>query len=419
MMIISTVLIAGLVAVLFINWNIGQQTVQRRVAHLYSIDDPQFLRTMGVLLGPSMKDGNRAKALLNGDEIFPAMLDAIRKAQRTVTFETYIYWSGEVGKAFVAALSERSRAGVKVHVLLDWVGSERMEASYLEQMKEAGVEVHRYNPLRWYSLGRINNRTHRKILVVDGKIGFTGGVGIGDTWLGHAQDPDHWRDTHFQIEGPVVAQMQSAFFDNWVKVTGNVLHGDDYYPPSKPAGSHLAQVFVSSPGGGSESMQLMYLLSIAAAKKSLQLSMAYFVPDDLAMQTLLEAIKRGVKIQMILPGKHTDEDLTRHASRAQWGELLRTGVEIYEYQPTMFHCKVMIVDGLWTSVGSTNFDPRSFRVNDEANLNIYDGEFAASQIKVFEEDLKRSRRITLKEWNNRPWTEKAKERIARLLRSQL
>jgi cardiolipin synthase len=232
---------------------------------------------MGVMLGPQIVDGNRFDALLNGDQIFPSMLKAIRGAQKTVTFETYIYWSEAIGKEFADALSERARAGVKVHVLIDWVGSSKMDQSYLATMKQAGVEVEKYHPLRWYNLGRMNNRTHRKLLIVDGRVGFTGGVGIAGQWTGNAQDQEHWRDSHFRVEGPVVAQMQAVLLDNWTKTTGKVLHGPDYFPALEPAGTGRAQMFSSSPTGGSESMHLMYLLAITAAQRSIHLSSSYFV----------------------------------------------------------------------------------------------------------------------------------------------
>jgi cardiolipin synthase len=415
----ASILGTALAVLLIANLSLGDKKVDEKVDTLYAVADLQFQRTMGVMLGPAIVPGNRAQVLLNGDEIFPALLAAIRAAQRTITFETYIYWSGEIGKAFADALSERARAGVKVHVLLDAVGSGKIDDEFLEEMEAAGVEVRQYNPVRWYTLANLNNRTHRKLLVVDGKVGFTGGVGIADNWNGHAQDPEHWRDTHFRIEGPAVAQMQAAFMDNWVQLTGAVLHGEAYFPPLETRGDMSGQVFTSSPGGGAESMQLMYLLSIAAAAKSIQLSASYFIPDDVAIRTLVAALMRGVKVQIILPGPHIDTQVVRRASRASWGELLRAGAEIYEYQPTMFHCKVMVVDRLWTSVGSTNFDSRSFSVNDEANLNIYDADFAAEQAQVFEDDLKRSRRITPEEWENRPWTEKAWEHTMGLLSSQL
>jgi cardiolipin synthase len=356
---------------------------------------------------------------LNGDEIFPSMLSAIRSAERSITFESYIYWSGSIGRDFADALSDRARAGVKVHVLLDWLGSSKLDSAQIAAMQESGVLVRRFHAPAWYRLNKMNNRTHRKVLVVDGKVGFTGGVGIADAWAGHAQDADHWRDTHFRAEGPVVAQMQAVFMDNWIKVTGEVLHGVDYFPPLARRGDAAAQMFSSSPEGGSESMHLMYLLAITAAEKSIHLSSAYFVPDDLALNALVAAAKRGVKVKIITPGKHMDAETVRRASRARWGELLQANVEIFEYQPTMYHCKVLIVDGLWLSVGSTNFDNRSFSLNDEANLNITDAVFAARQVAIFQQDVTRSKAITYVEWKQRPIFEKLLEHAAALLRMQL
>ena len=397
----------------------GEKEIRYELPHLFSIEDPQFLRCMSQLLGPGVLTGNRVQALQNGEQIFPAMLEAIRGARQTVTFETYIYWSGDIGKKFSEALGERARAGVKVHVLLDWVGSGKMEGKYLEELKSAGVEVEQYHPLRWYNLGRMNNRTHRKLLVVDGRIGFTGGVGIADLWDGHAQSKDHWRDSHYRLEGPAVAQMQAAFTDNWIKTRNEVLFGSNYFPELKPVGGSLAQVFKSSRGEGSESVRLMYLLSIASATKTIRLQAAYFVPDELAIETLVAARQRGVKIQIIVPGPDMDAKIVQRASRALWGRLLDAGVEIYEYQPTMYHCKVLIVDDVWVSVGSTNFDDRSFRLNDEANLNIYDATFAAEQTKVFEEDKGKSRLMTRAEFKNRSPIGKFFDHFAALFRRQL
>ena len=294
-----------------------------------------------------------------------------------------------------------------------------MEGKYLEEMKSAGVEVEQYHPLRWYNLGRMNNRTHRKLLVVDGQVGFTGGVGIADLWTGHAQSKDHWRDSHYQLEGPAVAQMQAAFTDNWIKTRAEVLYGPEYFPELKPAGQTLAQVFKSSRGEGSESVRLMYLLSIASATKTIRLQAAYFVPDELAIETLVAARQRGVKIEIIVPGPQTDARIVQSASRSLWGALLDAGVDFYEYQTTMYHCKVMIVDEVWVSVGSTNFDDRSFRLNDEANLNIYDADFAAEQVKVFEDDKGKSRLMTRAEFKNRSAVGKTLDNIAGLFRRQL
>lgn len=401
-----------IVTLLVINFSGGEKQISQEIPRLYSIADPQFQRSMGVLLGPQIVEGNKITALLNGDEIFPAMLAAIRGAKETINFETYIYWSGDIGREFADALSERARAGVKVHLLIDWVGSAKMEEKDLEEMRQAGVEVRQYHPLRWYNLGRINNRTHRKLLVVDGKVGFTGGVGIAEQWTGKAQDPEHWRDSHFRAEGPVVAQMQAVLIDNWTKTTGKVLHGAAYFPKLSPVGNSRAQVFSSSPSGGSESMHLMYLLALTAAERNIQISASYFVPDEMTRAALIDARKRGVRVQLILPGKHIDTETVRSSSRGMWGELLQAGVEISEYEPTMYHCKVMIVDDLLVSVGSTNFDDRSFQLNDEANLNIYDADFARAQVAIFERDLKSARRITYEQWLDRPWKDKAWEEIA-------
>jgi cardiolipin synthase len=408
-----------LLVLLVANLALGDKRIDRQVPALYSVEDAQFRRSMGVILGPQMLAGNRVEALVNGDRIFPAMLAAIRGARRTITFETYVYYSGAIGAEFSRALAERARAGVKVHVIFDAIGAGKIDERFEKDMRAAGVEVEKYNPVRWYTLAQMNNRTHRKLLVVDGRLGFTGGVGIADEWTGDAQDPAHWRDTHFRIEGPVVAQLQAAFMENWIEITGRVLHGAEYFPPLARAGEHTAQFFVSSPGGGGESMQLMYLMSIAAAAKTLRISASYFVPDDVEVAALAAAARRGARVQVIVPGPENDSEMVRRASRASWGGLLRAGVEIYEFQPTMYHCKVMIVDGLWVSVGSTNFDTRSFSVNDEANLNVLDAGFAREQERIFADDLKRARRVSLEQWQRRPWREKLWEHTMGLLSSQL
>jgi cardiolipin synthase len=421
--VIWTVLISVLATLLVVffaqNLTTGEKRVKEKLEHRYAIHDPQFQRTMGVMLGPVILPGNRFATLLNGDEIFPSMLQAIKGAQKTITFETYIYWSGDIGKAFADALSQRARAGVKVHVLLDWLGSSKMDQAFLAQMRDAGVQIRRYHEPRWYNLDKLNNRTHRKELIVDGRIGFTGGVGIAPEWTGHAQDPQHWRDSHFRAEGPVVAQMQAVFGDNWAKATGEVLDGTDYFPALAAVGDGAGQMFASSPSGGSESMQLMYLLMITAAEHSIDLSSSYFVPDELSRDTLVAALRRGVRVRIITPGPHIDSETVRRASRALWGDLLEAGAEIYEYQPTMFHCKVLVADGLVVSVGSTNFDERSFRLNDEASLNVFDAAFAAHQVEVFERDLKSSRRISIAEWRDRPLVEKVWEHAAALLGPQI
>ncbi|HUE11107.1 MAG TPA: phospholipase D-like domain-containing protein [Steroidobacteraceae bacterium] len=417
---IAAALVATLVVVLLVSiFHTPEKKIQHQVHHLYGVLDPQFEREMGTLLGPAILPGNRITALQNGDEIFPAMLKAIRGAEHTINFETYIYWSGHIGEEFAQALIERVRAGVKVHLMLDWLGSEKMAPQLVSQMRDAGVEIERFHALHWFSLGKLNNRTHRKVLIVDGKIGFTGGVGIADEWTGHAQDPDHWRDMHFLVEGPVVAQFQSAFLDNWIETTGRVLTGETYFPPLAPMGELKMHMFMSSPEGGSESMRLMYLMAITAAEQSIDIEAAYFIPDTLMSRELIKARARGVRIRILLPGKHMDSETVRIATKRAWGPLLESGVEIHEYEPTMLHCKMLIFDHYMVSVGSTNFDMRSFELNDEASLNIYDAAFAKRMTEVFEDDLHASTPYGLLKWRQRSWLEKMAEVILIPIKSQL
>lgn len=416
---VATVLLTVLAVVLAMNFMTPEKKLERKIEHRYAIADPQFRREMSVMLGPSILPGNHVTDLQNGAQIFPAMLQAIAQAQRTITFETYIYWSGDIGQQFADALSERARAGVQVKVTVDWAGSIKMDSALLEQMREAGVEIVQYRPLHWYNLGRLNNRTHRKLLVIDGKIGFTGGVGVADQWLGNAEDADHWREAHFRIEGPVVAQLQAAFNDNWIKTTGEVLNGEDYFPPQQYAGEMDAHVFIASPAGGSESMHLMFLMAIAAAEQSLDIAASYFVPDELVLEALVAARQRGVRVRILLPGEHIDSETVRIASKASWGELLQAGVEIFVYEPTMLHVKLFVADREMVSVGSTNLDIRSFRLNDEASLNIYHRGFAERMTQVFENDLLRAEPYTYRMWEQRPWREKFAEKFLIPIRSQL
>lgn len=404
---------------LFINLAGGEKRIEKKLPRLYESDDDAFLRSLSCLLGPLLLERNRVDVLLNGDRIFPAMLEAIASAQKTLCFETFIYWSGAVGKAFGEALCDRAQAGVRVHVLLDWVGSLQMDEAQVEHMKACGVQVVRFHKPHWNNWAKMNNRTHRKLLVVDGQVGFTGGVGIADQWQGDARNPGEWRDTHFRVQGPVVAQMQAVFLDNWMRATGEVLHGADYFPPLSAAGEKTAHMFSSSPTGGSESMHLMYLLALTAARSRIRLSASYFVPDSLTVRTLVEAARRGVRVQVLLPSGHIDSVFVRRASRASWGPLLQAGIEIAEYQPTMFHMKGLVVDDRFVSVGSTNFDNRSFLLNDEANLNVIDTSFASQMHQLFEADWTKAKRITHAMWSRRPWRQKMLEQGARLLRSQL
>ena len=413
--VLATVLVFALIQ----NLSSGERRIEYEIKDPPVVGDACFVRLVSHLLGPPLQDGHRVTTLLNGEQIFPAMLEAIRSAQQTITFETFIYWSGDIAQEFSEALAERARAGVRVHVLLDWLGSKRLDPHSIETMQQAGVQVDRYRPLRWYYLNRMNNRTHRKIMVVDGRVGFTGGVGIADQWQGRAESPDQWRDTHYRIEGPAVAQLQAAFADNWNKTHPEIMDDDRYFPALEPVGTLCAQVIKTSPREGASSARLLYLLSIASARRRILIENSYFVPDRGCIQALVAAKRRGVEVAIIVPGKHIDTHVTRRASRALWGPLLEAGIAIYEFQPTMIHCKVMIVDDVWTSVGSTNFDNRSFRLNDEANLNVLDADFAAEQTRQFEADRLRARQITFEEWKHRPLHIRALEWCASLLRSQV
>lgn len=414
------VLLPVLAAAIFIGANIvtAEKRLRRRPKKLYTSTDIDFRRALGVLLGPSIIPGNHVRILMNGDGTFPAMLDAIRAAQTSITFESFIF-RDEIGAQFCKALTDAARRGVRVHILLDWIGSRTMDQGLLEATKKAGAQVRIYHELSWYNWRRINNRTHRKLLVVDGKIGFTGGLGVGHEWTGNAQDPKHWRDTHYEVTGPVVAQMQSVFIDNWIKATGEVLHGDAYFPTLQPTGTMDAQMFSSSPEGGSSSLHLMVLLAITAATKSIDIENSYFVPDELTIETLIAARKRGVRVRVLVPSRHTDAKFGRWASQALYSQLLKADIEISEYEPTMIHCKIMVVDGHWTSVGSCNFDDRSFRLNDEANLNVFDKDFARLQMEHVERDFAQSRKIVARRWAHRRFTKRILERIAITFRSQL
>lgn len=396
-----------------------------RIPHEYSVTDPQFERSVGSLLGPGILDGNRITTLLNGEQIFPAMLASIKAAKRTINFETFIYWDGEVGKQFTDALAERARAGVEVNVIVDWFGMSNFRAEYLPELEQAGAHVVLFHQLHWFDprglrdLAHLDNRTHRKILVVDGSVGYTGGVGIADLWSGDGRSEDHWRDTHYRVEGPVVAELQSAFVDNWIESGGRLLHGDPYFPELHPVGEVRAQVFKGSPGDATDNIELMYRLAIISSRKSIFISNAYFVPDPGIIRTLVSAAERGVKIEILVPGPHMDQLIVRSASRALWGELLDAGVKIYEYSPTMLHCKVMVVDGFFTSVGSTNFDNRSFHLNDEVNLNVFNERVASEQETQFAADKQLAKEISKDSWRNRTLFQRALDHLSVLFREDL
>jgi cardiolipin synthase len=410
---------AAIVTLAGVNLTPEARVIRTIVPHRFDAGDPQFVQSMSSYSQGQMFDQNAVQTLVNGDEIFPAMLRAISAARSSIDMETYIYWSGSVGYQFATALAAKAREGVEVRVLVDWLGSLPFDEDLIHIMTGAGVQFQRYRPVYWYTLDRVNNRTHRKLLILDGRVAFTGGVGIADNWLGDARNPNEWRDTHYRIEGPSVGAFQAAFAENWLETAGETLQGEKFYPPPEPAGALSAQLILSSQPNGSEDMELMMLAAIAAAKDHLRIGMAYFVPDEIALQQILDARKRGVAVDVIVPNSLTDVPIVRKGSRHFWGELLEAGVRIYEFQPTMYHPKLLIVDDVWASFGSTNLDERSLRLNDEASLNVYGRDFAQTQIDLFNEDLKRSRQISLAEWQARPLTEKVTDWLASKLHTQL
>jgi cardiolipin synthase len=410
---------AAIVVIVSLNLSPQEQELRHRLQHVSAVDSAQFRREIGTLLGASVSEGNAVTDYQNGAEYFPAMLAAIRSAKRSVNMETYIYWSGDIAGQFADALIERARAGVKVHVLADWAGSSKMKQSLVDRLRAGGVRFEYFHPLHWYTLDRINNRTHRKLLIVDGTVAFNGGAGIADAWDGNATRPDHWRDMEFRVEGPVASQMQAIFADNWLATTGEVLLGDAYYPDPPRAGNTAVQAFASSPDGGSINMQLLYLMAINGARHSIDLEAAYFVPDDLTRTALLDALHRGVKVRIVVPGAHVDSPVVRDASRETWGVFMKAGARFFEFQPSLFHNTLTVVDSYLTIGGSANFDERSFKLNDESNLNIPDRAFATHMTKVIDADIGRSREVTLAQWQNRPWTRRVADWLSRLGSSQL
>lgn len=384
-----------------------RRVVSRPLPHVMSARSPEFRQAVSSILGGAALPGNRVTTLVNGDQIFSSMLQAIRGSKKSITFETYVYEDGNIPEAFAKALEERARSGVNVHLILDAHGAKKSRVFH-GALTDAGVEIEPYRPVGLLGFHKTNHRTHRKLLVVDGKVGFIGGVGIADEWAGNARNPDEWRDNHYRVEGPAVAQLQAAFMDNWLKSRNELLQGSDYFPPPSRAGNATATVFHSSPLGGNHAVQLLYHMAIASARKSIRIENAYFVPDRETSEALVAAAKRGVKVQILLPGSHTDMKAVRRAAQKKCPQLMQAGIEVYEFQPTMMHSKLLIVDDYFVSVGSANFDHRSLKLNDEANMNVMDAAFAAEQIAVFERDLKRSKLLTKADLQRRflwdlPW----------------
>jgi cardiolipin synthase A/B len=389
---------------------IAQDQSVVRVRSAYTVDDPRHPSYIAALVGADPRRGNTYDVLANGDQIFPAMLDAINGARQRVSFETYIYDKGVVADQFTAALEAAARRGVRVRMVVDAIGSSTMDEKHVERLRAAGCHIARFNPIVWDSLEHVNYRTHRKILVVDSEVGFTGGVGVADHWLGNAQDKEHWRDTQVRIRGPILRLMEAAFYENFVEADGEEIPalGDEVPGPDDQGPSIQVR---SSPTGGSNDLKRLYMLAIASARRTIDITSPYFVTDESTDWSLQDAVKRGVRIRILVEGDITDAMPVKYASRAAYERLLERGIELYEYQPTMMHTKAMVVDGLWSMFGSANFDNRSLELNDELNVAVTNRGLAERLLQDMAEDLQVSKRITLDAWRRRGMLMKVRERF--------
>ncbi len=368
----------------------------------------------------SLDKGNRVELLENGDGFFPLLMRDIAAARSSVHFETYIWWDGALAKQIAALLAAKAKEGVEVRLLVDASGGHKMSGETEKLMRKAGVRLAKFHPVRISNLGRLNNRDHRKVMIIDGRIAYIGGHGIGDEWTGHAQDKKHWRDTALRIEGPVVNRMQGAFCENWIEETGEIPAGEKYFPPLPVAGPTAAHLAYTSPSGNVSAVQVLYYLAIKAAQREIIIQNPYLLPDDEAIDALEEAVQRGVDVKIMVPATDaTDSPIVQHASHHHFGTLLKRHVKLYEYKPTLLHQKIMIIDGVWSCVGSTNFDDRSFQLNDEISIGVIDRGIAAQLHAAFENDLRHARQRNFEEWQDRSMWHKLLDGLAYLGRSQL
>ena len=368
----------------------------------------------------SLDEGNEVVVLQNGDELFPPMLRDIAAAKHSVHLESYIWWEGNICNELAKLLALKAREGVEVRLLLDASGGRKLDDTLEAIMLDAGAQVRKFHPLRISNLGRMNNRDHRKMAVIDGRVAYIGGFGIADEWTGHAQDKDHWRDTAVRISGPTVNRLQGAFCENWIEETGEILAGEKYYPHLTPTGKTAAHVAYTSPTGSVSSVQVLYYLAISAARREVLIQNPYMLPDDDAINAMAAAVKRGVDVRIMVPATDsTDSPIVQHASHHNFGTLLKRGIKVYEYKKTLLHQKVMVVDGVWSCVGSTNFDDRSLQLNDEISVGFVDPAIAAQLRATFAEDMKLAQQRQFKEWKGRALWHKAIDGLAYLGHGQL
>ncbi len=405
----------AIISILFVR----RQLIEYRPAHTFSVSSPEFFGSAHALGDPLPLEGNKIQLLHNGDQIFPALLDAIKSAKHSVNFEAFLFNSGVVGSRFRDALCERAQAGVKVRVLLDGLGSStKLKNEDVELMKQKGCEFAYFHPTRSLRVDRSNRRTHRRVLVIDGQVGFTGGVGFADEWQGNADAPDHWREVHAKLEGPIVAKLQGAFQQHWIRTTKQALSGAGEFPALPAIGKLRAQM-TASHSFSVAPVALIQAVAIAAAEKRIWITNPYCTPTRDQVDLLVDAVKRGVDVRLLLPGKHNDQPATKAAGRTAYGDLLRGGVKIYEYEPTMIHAKTMVVDSLFAMFGSSNLDARSSTINEELDISVYDEGFGREMDAVFEKDLKQSRAYSLEEYNRRSLWERFTEWLMMPFHSQL
>jgi len=378
-----------------------------RVQSPIGADDPRFTEYVASLVGAPVLQGDAYTVLRNGDEVFPPMLDAIRKAQKRISMETFIYEDGVVGDQFTQALIEAARRGVSVRVVLDAIGGELSRESQ-QMLTDAGASVVTFNPVRPWTIEETNYRTHRKVLVVDGSVAFTGGIGLADHWLGDADAEEHWRDTQIKVTGPAVRALEASFYENWLESGGLTVPMLDPEQPAQESGTRTMVVW-SNPTGGASNVKLLYLLALAGARRSIDIESPYFILDESTRWSLADARRRGVRVRVLTDGEITDSKPVKYSSREGYEALLEQGVEIYEYEPTMMHVKAMMIDGIFSVAGSANFDNRSFELNDELTIAVADSKLAGDLTRDFEHDLTRSKRILLDEWKNRGVLEKSRE----------
>lgn len=388
------------------------------------VGEPSFFPTISAHTDAPILGGNRVEVLLNGEQTFPAMLAAIRSAQKSITYAQYLYQDGAIAHELAQAFAERCRAGVSVKLLIDSHGGSKIAEDIPELLTSAGCQLEWFRRIKlfqfitFWELLNYNYRNHRRILVIDGKIGFTGGHGVSDAWTGDGRTDGKWRDTDVRLEGPIVHDLQAGFVESWRETTGEVLGGESYFPQLEPRGNVDAQIVKSSPFGGSFQSYLLLLLSITSAQKSIHISNPYFLPDERIQEAMLKAVRRGVSVVVLTPGK-IDHRLVYWASRRGFEPLLLGGIQIYEYQAALMHSKTMVVDGVWAIVGTTNLDNRSFALNEEINLIVYNRGVAGVLEKAFAEDLQFAKQLTYEDWQARPWREKFLELFTIPIREQL